>query len=113
MSSPAQRTLQLLRAEGFDAAVVERRLPRCFIAVDLFNAFDIVAVRRDLPGVLGAQCTSASNHAHRVRKLLGNPTLRTWLAAGNRAEVISWRKAGGRWRCRRQLLAFADLGAVV
>jgi hypothetical protein len=31
--------------------------------------------------------------------------------AGNRAEVISWRKAKGRWRCRRQVLALAGLGA--
>jgi hypothetical protein len=46
-----------------------------------------------------------------VRKLLGNPTLATWLAAGNKAEVISWRKVKGRWCCRRQALTSADLGA--
>jgi hypothetical protein len=110
MSSPTQRTLQLLRREGYTADVVERRLPRCFITRDFLGAFDVLAVRADLPGVLGVQTTSASNHAARAGKLLANPLLRAWLGAGNRAEVWSWAKRRGRWCCRRQALTPADLG---
>lgn len=107
-SSPTARTLGLLRREGYAAGVVERRLPGCFRSVDLFNAFDLVAVRPDAPGVLGVQCTSAGNHAARVRKLRDVPEVRLWLLAGNRAEVWSWGKRKGRWCCRRQALTLED-----
>jgi hypothetical protein len=103
--------LQLLRREGHAADIVERRLPRCFVTRDFLGLFDVLAVRADSPGVLGVQSTSAANHASRVRNLLEAPALRVWIGAGNGAEVITWRKAGGRWRCRRQALTLADLGA--
>jgi len=106
--TPTQRSLALLRREGFVAAVVERRLPRCFVIVDAFGLFDLLAVRIDVRG--GVQATGGTNHAGRVRKLLGNATLSTWLAAGNRAEVWSWTKRRRRWTCRRQRLDAADLG---
>jgi len=107
-TTPTKRSLDLLRREGFTAAVVERRLPRCLITVDAFGLFDLIAVRADVPGVAGIQTTTGTNHTSRVRKLLGNPTLRTWLAAGNTAEVWSWAKRRERWTCRRQRLAAAD-----
>lgn len=113
--TPTARSLVLLRREGWTAGIVERRLPRCFTSVDLFNAFDLVAVRADVPGVLAVQATGGTggNHAARVKKLVGNPAVRTWLLAGNRAEVWSWRKAKGRWQCRRQVVGLADLTAPV
>jgi hypothetical protein len=93
----------LLRGEGFAVAVVERRLPHCHITVDAFGLFDVIAVRAGLTGVLGVQCTSAANHAARVRKLLANPVMPVWLHAGNGAEVISWRQdRDGNWVARRQ-----------
>jgi hypothetical protein len=114
VSSPTARSLELLRREGWTAGVVERRLPRCFITVDLFNAFDIVAIRPDVPGVFAVQATgdNGGNHAARVRKLIAEAAVRTWLAAGNRAEVWSWRKAGNRWQCRRQAVTLADLPTI-
>jgi hypothetical protein len=109
-TTPTQRSLAQLRREGFVTAVVERRLPRCAVTVDAFGLFDLLAVRADVRGVVGVQATSGTNHASRVRKLLGTPTLSTWLAAGNRAEVWSWTKRRRRWTCRRQRLDAADLG---
>jgi hypothetical protein len=102
--SPTARTLNLLRAETFKVAVVERRLPHCHITVDAFGLFDLIAVRADLPGVLGVQCTSGSNHAARVRKLLANAVLPVWFAAGNGVQVISWLKVKGKWLPRREVL---------
>jgi hypothetical protein len=112
--SPTGRTLNLLRAEGFEVDVVERRLPHCHIAVDLFGMFDLIAVRSDTLGTLGIQATSASNHAQRVKKLLMNPVLPVWLGSGNRAEVISWRQdREGNWVARRQAVLGREGGARV
>jgi hypothetical protein len=110
-TSPTARTLNLLRAEGFEVDVVERRLPHCCVSVDLFNMFDLIAVRADLPGSLGVQCTSGANHAARVRKLLANPVLPVWLRAGNGAVVVSWRKVKGKWLSRREALTGAEPAA--
>jgi hypothetical protein len=111
--TPTARTLEQLRRERYAADVCERFIPRVNQRADLFRLFDVLAVRADLPGVLGVQTTSGTNHASRVRKLLGNATLRTWLAAGNRAEVWSWRKDHrGRWACRRAAIRPDDLGGV-
>jgi hypothetical protein len=108
-ATPTQRSVALLRRESFVAAVVERRLPRCCVTVDAFGLFDVLAVRADVRGVVGVQATSGTNHASRVRKLLGSATLLTWLAAGNRAEVWSWTKRRGRWACRQQRLDLANV----
>ena len=100
--SPTSRTLALLRAEGWTVDICERRLSgRQFVSVDLFHAFDLAAIRPDAPGVCGVQVTSASNHAAQVRKLADNAAVRTWIAAGNQAVVISWGCKAG-WTARRR-----------
>jgi hypothetical protein len=108
-STPTSRTLALLRGENYHAAVVERHIPHCFTTVDLFGVFDLVAVRADVPGVTGIQCTSGSNHASRVRKLLASEVLAVWLRAGNTALVISWTMRQRQWLARRQEITSADL----
>lgn len=100
MSSPTQRTLQLLRREGYLAAVAEKWNPHSRTRSDLFGFADVLAVRAGAP-VLAVQATSASNHSARVRKAQALPQLRTWLSAGCAFEVWSWAKRKGRWRCRR------------
>jgi hypothetical protein len=102
-SSPTKRTLALLRAEGFTAAVVERWNPHAWVRQDLFGLFDLLAVHPDRPGVLGVQCTSTDHQAQRMAKALKVPALRTWLAAGNRAEIWGWKKSrrSGRWQVTR------------
>jgi hypothetical protein len=108
-STPTSRTLALLRGEGFHADVVERHLPHCFTTLDLFNVFDIVAIRADVVGVVGVQCTSSSNHASRVKKLLASEVLAVWLRAGNTALVISWTQRQRHWLARRQEITIADI----
>jgi hypothetical protein len=110
MATPTSRTLQLLRAEGWTAAVAESWVPRVNVRRDLFAAFDVVAIRPDRPGVLGVQTTSGTNHAGRRSKLLGNPAVRTWLQAGNAAEVWSWHLIRGKWACRREALTLTTEG---
>ena len=110
MSSPTARTLQLLRREGYLAAVAEKWNPHSRTRADLFGFADVLAVRAGAP-VLAVQATSASNHAARVRKARDLPAMRVWLAAGCAFEVWSWAKRKGRWAVRRQALTPADLGA--
>jgi hypothetical protein len=102
--------LQLLRREGYLAAVAEKWNPHSRTRADLFGFADVLAVRAGAP-VLAVQATSASNHAARVRKAQALPALRAWLAAGCAFEVWSWAKRKGRWAVRRQALTPADLGA--
>ena len=96
-----QRSVLMLRRQGFDVADVERRIPRSFVTVDLFNFADLVAIRADVPGVLAIQSTSTSNQAARVKKILDEPRALTWLRAGNRIEVHGWLKSKRtrRWEC--------------
>ena len=114
--SPTSRTLAELRGLGFEAGVVERRVPnRWDITIDLFGCIDIVAMREG-SGIVGIQATSGGNHAARRSKSLAEPRLRAWLASGGRFEIWSWSKAGARgarklWTLRREELTLADVAA--
>lgn len=97
------RTLERLRQLGYTAEMVEKtiRIPggRTFKR-DLFGCIDVVGIRPGV-GTLGVQCCSAGDHADRRTKAINEPDLITWLAAGNRFEVWSWKKnARGRWEVR-------------
>lgn len=98
MSGPAERSLKLLRDEGYMAAVVEKWNPHARIRQDLFQIIDVVAVK---PGeTVGVQSTSYSNVSSRVRKIEeaeATPRLRD---AGWRLIVHGWHKVGNRWKCR-------------
>lgn len=98
--SPTQRSLALLRARGYTAAVVERRLPRGFITQDLFGFVDILAIRRG--ETLAVQTTSGDNVASRVRKIADAEHVGAVREAGWLIHVHGWRKSAksGRWECR-------------
>ncbi|MGH9472434.1 MAG: hypothetical protein ACRD1M_06790 [Terriglobales bacterium] len=96
-NSPAQRSLALLRRDGYLAAVTERWNQYAKVRQDLFGFIDIVAVRRDRPGVLAVQTTTGAHQGERVAKLSALPASAEWLAAGNAIEVHGWRKIAGRW----------------
>jgi hypothetical protein len=106
-SSPTKRTLELLRKEGFTAAVVERWNGHARIRQDLFGCIDVVAVHPARPGVLGIQCTTTANQAARLTKALAVPELQVWLAAGNAFEIWGWKKSRrtGRWEVSRTPVA--------
>lgn len=98
-ASPTARTLAECRRRGWLAGVVERRLPKQFVTVDLFGFIDIVALD-GRPGVLAIQATgetASGNVSLRLRKIREEraDNARAWLAAGNRIEVWGWGKRGG------------------
>jgi hypothetical protein len=113
MPTPTSRTLTALRADGYVACVIERRLPHCPVTVDAFGIIDVAAVR---PGeLLLVQCTSGANHAARALVTLAAPVLPLLLSVpGVSVEIWSWRLSGPRnrrktWQCRRQLLTTANV----
>ena len=99
--TPTARTLKQLREEGVEADVVERYQHRSRKRHDLFGMFDILYLDCLMGRIVAVQCTSASNHSARRKKLLAEPRLQQWLACNGGAEVWSWRKhtkaVEGRW----------------
>jgi hypothetical protein len=119
VSSPTARTLAWLRENGWTAHVVEQTIHaqgRVFKR-DCFG-FDVLAckaagIANPQNHILGIQACAGASHATRRAKLLRNPQAATWLAAGGRLAVWSWRKAGPRgkrktWTCRADELVLSD-----
>jgi hypothetical protein len=71
----------------------ERRIPRVFVARDLFNIFDIIALGHPgQPGIFGVQATSGSNHASRRAKIVRSEAATRWIANGGHIMLVSWTK---------------------
>lgn len=92
MTSPTQKSLELIRKEGFTAQVVEHwnSFARC--RQDLFGFIDIVAVSAEYTGVAGVQTTSKKNMGARILKIKKDPVSKVWIAGGNRLFVHGWEK---------------------
>lgn len=111
MSTPTQRSLAKLRAEGYIATIVEKWVPSTpagykgpIITRDAWNFGDILAAKIGVPGALLVQTTSGSNASARVKKIRQIAEAGIWLAAGNNIVCHSWAKRGGKgkrklWDC--------------
>jgi hypothetical protein len=110
-TTPAQRSLAWLRAEGYTAVVCERWNPHARVRQDLFGFADLMAVRADVPGVLAVQTTTTAHQADRLAKALALPALKVFLEAGNRLEIHGWlkRKTTRRWELTRRAASLDDL----
>lgn len=92
MSTPTSRTLEALRKQGYEADVVERFNSFTKQRKDFYGCIDLIATK---PGeCIGVQCTSGSNAASRVTKILAEPRALSWLQAGNKLQVWGWAKRG-------------------
>jgi hypothetical protein len=94
MNSPTQRSLKLLRDNGYTAAITEHFNSFIKIRQDLFGFIDIIAIRSDLRGVLGVQTTTKANMPARIEKISHIEAHKVWLEAGNKINVHGWRKLG-------------------
>ncbi len=103
LASPTSRSLEALREMGYTAEVAERWIPHSRTRVDLAGVGDVLAWHPSL-GILLVQATSGSNASKRMSKALLEPRLRTWLVAGGRFAVWSWRLAGAYGQCKRWTL---------
>jgi hypothetical protein len=91
--SPQLRAIHLLRAEGYAVETVEqiKRIPGRTWRVDLFGAFDLLAVNAE-GDVKAVQVTSRSNVSARVRKLAELPVLGWLRKAGWTLEIRGYGK---------------------
>ena len=97
---PTQRSLELLRKQGYLVGVVERWNQHAGIRQDLFGFVDLVAVR-ERGETLAVQACSRSNVAARVHKIADHPNVAALRKAGWRIVVHGWAKlASGRWEVR-------------
>lgn len=92
--TPTQRSLKLLRSQGWTVAIVERWNSYARIRQDLFGFIDLLAVGPD--GTMAVQTTSGDHVAERVEKILAEPRARACAAAGWQIVVHGWRKVGDR-----------------
>ena len=100
--SPTERSLALLRKEGYLVGIVEKWNPHARIRQDLYGFIDLLAVR---PGeTLGVQATSGDHVQERIRKIAEHENYPRILEAGWVIEVWGWRKLKAGWACRREKL---------
>jgi hypothetical protein len=102
MTSPTQRSLALLRSEGWTAQVVEQTIrgPGITFKRDLWGIGDILCLRDG--ETLLVQTTSGSHFTDRLAKIGDCEHLPEIRKAGWRIELHGWRKLKGRWACRRE-----------
>ena len=101
-TSPTQRSLALLRKQGYRVAITEHWNAFVRRRNDLFGFADLVAIA---PAMIAIQTTSGTNVAARLVKILESDAAREWVEAGHRIIVHGWAKRGGRgevkrWDCR-------------
>ena len=121
MSDLQRRTEALLRQRGYLTGSVERRkrfpargkpackacgaLPMVDIASDLWNVFDLIAIRpcqtnadNHPADIAFVQVTSSSNHADRRNKIIASAEAKLCLLSGASILIQSWRKKENRWQ---------------
>ena len=106
---PTQRSLKLLRSEGWLCQVVEQTIHagKLVFKRDLFEIGDIIAIKAG--ATLLVQTTSASNYSAHLRKIFDAQHFTAICEAGWRVELHGWSKKGPRgkakrWECRREEL---------
>ncbi len=110
--TPTGRSLNLLRAAGYTACVVERWVPHVNIRKDCFGWADLLAAHPIRHEVVLLQVTTRSNLSSRIKKAKALPALGPWLQAGGLAWFHGWFLRAGRWQCRAVEVTGADLVTV-
>lgn len=99
--SPTQRSLKLLREQGYRVAVVEHWNQFARIRQDLFGCIDLLALRDGV--TLAVQTTTSEHYAERVAKVRAADAYPDMVAAGWQIVVHGWvKRSTGRWECREE-----------
>lgn len=106
--SPTQRSLALLRSEGFIADVCERWVPGANVRRDLFGLGDILAFHPVRRVIMLVQTTTRSNLATRRKKADALKAMTGWTQSGGEIEFHGWKKVKGRWQCTRWAIEATD-----
>jgi hypothetical protein len=124
--TPQVRTRQNLTERGYLVGTVEGKkqfpdrqrqaCPSCHHQpmlskrVDLFNAFDVIAVHPQQLETLLVQTTDRTHHANRRNKILSSMETKLCLMAGLRVLLQSWKKneKANRWELAEEWFTLAD-----
>jgi hypothetical protein len=85
-----QQSKEHLVQQAYRVHLTETNIPGTRWKRDLFGFMDMVAIRADVPGVLGVQTTTTHNLAARLQKIKASADAAIWLQAGNRILVHGW-----------------------
>lgn len=85
---------KMLEAAGWSVAVVEQRIPHCFITRDAFGFADLICCAPHR-GILAVQVTGGGNGPARIAKIRQEARAGIWLTAPARIQVHDWRKRAG------------------
>jgi hypothetical protein len=92
-TSPTQRTLKVLKEQGFNYDIVERFKQHAGpfgIRQDFLGIIDLIAIT---PGrIIGVQCCGQSGFAAHDRTISDSEMSLEWLKAGGELELWAWRK---------------------
>ena len=102
MKSTTARSLELLRAEGYEPEVVEKYNAFSKRKNDLFGMFDILAIHKLTGDVMAVQTTTVTNISSRINKIIASAHLGLIRKAGWTIQVHGWRKVKNRWQARRE-----------
>ena len=94
-TSPTQRSLKLLRDQGYTCAIVEHWNPFAHIRQDLFGFIDIMAIKEG--ETLGVQTTTLAHQPERVVKIKEHKNYPIVRLAGWKIHVHGWRKLKAGW----------------
>lgn len=98
--SPTQRSLKLLRGNGYLCWIVEQtiRIPGRTFKRDLFNAFDIIGIKDS--ETIAVQTTTLSNLGARITKLSSNEFIPHLRKAGWTLKAHGWRELKTGWQAK-------------
>jgi hypothetical protein len=126
MSTPQQRSRDLLTEQGFLVATVEARKsfpdnkksacracghqPQIDYLTDLFGFADIFAIHPETKEIALVQVTTNTHHATRRNKILSSFEAKLVLLAGGEIWIHSWRKDSklNRWIVRGEEITLKD-----
>jgi len=97
-TSPTQRSLKILRDEGYLCAIVEHWNPFARIRQDLYGFVDILAIKGK--ETLAVQTTTLANQGARIEKINESKNYPIVKKAGWKIVVHGWRKLKTGWECK-------------
>jgi hypothetical protein len=102
-TSPTQRSLKMMRDQGYLCEVTERWNQWAKIRQDLFNFVDILCIKDGK--TVAVQTTSYSNISARIKKIQGLDSYSIIKSAGWEIVVHGWKKdKSGRWMVREVIM---------